>query len=56
MDFWHREACYESIRPVIFCLIFTAMLLYIVNNGKILTDTRNKIVDILKESAMNCNF
>ena len=42
MDFWHREVYYERIRPVIYCLIFTVMLFYIVNNGNILTDGRNE--------------
>ena len=42
MDFWDREACYESIRSFLFCQIFTVMILYIVNNGNILTDGRNE--------------
>ena len=42
MDFFYRDVYFERIRLLFFCLIFIAMLLYIVNNGNILTDDRNE--------------
>ena len=42
MDFWYQDVYYERIRPAFCCLIFIIMLLYIVNNGNILTDGRNE--------------
>ena len=42
MGFCNREVYYERIRPVLYCLIFTVLLLYIVNNRKILTNNRNE--------------
>ena len=42
MDFWYRDVYYERIRLGLCCLIFIIMLLYIVNNGSILTGGRNE--------------
>ena len=42
MDFMHRKVYYKSIRSVLYYLIFTVILLYIVHNGNILTGSRNK--------------
>ena len=42
MDFWHTEIYCERSKRVPYCLIFTVVLFYIVNNGNILTDGRNE--------------
>ena len=42
MDFRCRKVYYESIRSVVYCLIFTVMLLYIVHKRNILTNGRNE--------------
>ena len=42
MDFRNRKVYYGSIRSVLYHLIFTVMLLYIVHTKNILTDVRNE--------------
>ena len=42
MDTWYGDIHYERIRPVLCCLILFLMLLFIVNNGNILTDGRDE--------------
>ena len=42
MDFRYGDIYYERIRPVLYCLILFLMLQFIVNNGNILTDGRDR--------------